>query len=72
MFDKMLGIEKDPKLAKIREENPLNKISIPDGDISDLDQRVAQYYVPVYSAPDFVHPVLAATQESRRPFVNGS
>ena len=72
MFDKMLGIEKDPKLAKIREENPLNKIAIPHGEIGDLDQRVAQYYVPVYDAPDFVHPVLAATQDDQRPFKNGS
>lgn len=40
LFDKMLGIEKDPKLKKIREENPLNNIAVPQGLIGDLDDRI--------------------------------
>ena len=40
LFDKMLGIEKDPKLLKIREDNPLNNITAPQCDLSDLDDRI--------------------------------
>ena len=36
----MLGIEKDPKLKKIREENPLNNIAVPQGLIGNLDDRI--------------------------------
>ena len=40
LFDKMLGIEKDPKLAKIREENPLNNIAVPQCEMVDLEERI--------------------------------
>jgi len=43
----MLGIEKDPKIIKIREENPLNKIRIPDCEVADIDRRIEQFYNPV-------------------------
>ena len=36
----MLGIEKDPKLAKIRDENPLNKIAVPSAGVGDLESRI--------------------------------
>ena len=31
MFDKMLGIQQDPKLQKFKENNPLNNITVPQG-----------------------------------------
>ena len=40
LFDKMLGLEKDPKLLKIRAENPLNHINVPKDGIIDLDERI--------------------------------
>ena len=40
LFDKMLGIEKDPKLLQIREENPLNNIAVPQMEMTDLDERI--------------------------------
>lgn len=43
LFDKMLGIEKNPKLHKIREANPLNNIAIPSGDLTDLDERISLF-----------------------------
>ena len=36
----MLGIEKDPKLKKIRDENPLNNIAVPQGLLANLDDRI--------------------------------
>ena len=61
LFDKMLGIEKNPKLMKIRNENPLNNISVPTGEVGDLDSRIDQYYVPVDLSGETVHPLLHAT-----------
>ena len=58
MFDKMLGIEKDPKLAKIRDENPLNKIAVPSAGVGDLESRIGQYYIPVVDNPNYIHPLL--------------
>ena len=40
LFDKMLGLEKDPKLLKIRAENPLMHINVPKDGIIDLDERI--------------------------------
>ena len=40
MFDKMLGIQKDPRLLKIREQNPLNNINVPFGPVNDVDARI--------------------------------
>jgi len=54
----MLGMEKDPKLLKIREENPLNKIAVPKGIIGDLDSRIEQFYVPVDPSGEVMHPLL--------------
>ena len=36
----MLGIEKDPKLLAIRQENPLNNIEVPKMEMIDLDERI--------------------------------
>ncbi len=47
MFDKMLGIQKDPKLAMIREQNPLNNIHVPQGGVNNVDARIEQFYIPV-------------------------
>ena len=46
LFDKMLGLEKDPKLAKIRAQNPLNNITVPSDGLRDLDQRIGDFYIP--------------------------
>ena len=40
MFDKMLGLEKNPKMLKLKEENPLNNITVPQGKITNLDSRI--------------------------------
>lgn len=40
LFDKMLGIEKNPKLIQIRELNPLNNINVPKMEMTDLDERI--------------------------------
>ena len=44
MFDKMLGLEKNPKMLKLKEENPLNNITVPQGKITNLDSRIEQLY----------------------------
>ena len=54
----MLGLEKDPKLAKIRAQNPLNNIAVPTDGIRDLDERIDQFYVPMESSGDGIHPFL--------------
>ena len=46
MFDKMLGVEKDPKLQQIRENNPLNHIEIPQGNLGNLDDRISEFLMP--------------------------
>lgn len=43
----MLGLEKDPKLLAIREENPLNNIAVPKMEMVDLDERIDQFYTPI-------------------------
>ena len=48
----MLGLEKDPKLLKIRAENPLNKIHVPKDGIVDLDERIDQFCI----SSDLYHP----------------
>ena len=55
----MLGIEKDPKLLKIREENPLNKIEVPQGLVGDIDGRIEQFYLPVDPNSEHMHPLLS-------------
>ena len=54
----MLGIEKDPKLVKIRDENPLNRIKIPNCEIDDVEARIQQYYIPVDPQHPTQHPLL--------------
>ena len=54
----MLGIEKDPKLAKLRDQNPLNNIAVPKGQFADLDSRIDQYYVPFDLTGEVEHPLL--------------
>ena len=59
LFDKMLGLEKDPKLIKIREQNPLNNILVPNDGINDLDERIDQFYEPMdVGSRDSLHPFL--------------
>ena len=59
LFDKMLGLEKDPKLIKIREQNPLNNILVPNDGINDLDERIDQFYEPMDPASgESLHPHL--------------
>ena len=62
MFDKMLGIEKDPKLAQIRLANPMNNICIPNGGIDDVDERINMYYIPVDSNSNTIHPLLTLSK----------
>ena len=42
----MLGLEKDPKLAKIRAANPLNNINVPADGLLDLDKRIDEFFEP--------------------------
>lgn len=58
LFDKMLGIEKDPKLAKIREENPLNKITVPDGQFKHIDERIDLFNTPFDQDSHELHPLM--------------
>ena len=59
LFDKMLGLEKDPKLLKIREQNPLNNILVPKDGINDLDERIDQFYEPMDpGSGESLHPLL--------------
>ena len=59
----MLGIQADPKLAKIREQNPLNKIAVPQGLIANLDERIGQFYIPVDPDSEHIHPLLSVTNK---------
>ena len=58
MFDRMLGLEKDPRLIKIRAENPLNNIAVPKGRIDNLDERIDQFYIPIDHEGETMHPLL--------------
>ena len=62
MFDKMLGIEKDPKLAQIRLDNPMNNICIPNGGVDNVDERIEQFYIPVDSTTNTMHPLLTLSK----------
>ena len=53
----MLGIQKNPKLHKIREANPLNNIVVPRGSVNDLDARIEQFNALAVGSSKF-HPLL--------------
>ena len=61
----MLGIEKDPKLHKIREGNPLNKIVVPQGNLMDLDDRIEQFRMPIDADLGY-HPLLVRPTKARQ------
>lgn len=54
----MLGIEKDPKMLKIRQDNPLNKIKVPNCSVDDIDERIGQFYIPIDLNGETMHPLL--------------
>ena len=55
----MLGIDKDPKLSKIRDENPLNKISVPDGQFKYIDERIDLFNMPIDQTTNEPHPLMS-------------
>ena len=61
-LDKMLAFQNHPKLNKIREENPLNNIKVPQGDLSDVDDRIGQFSIPVDGTGETMHPLLSVSQ----------
>ena len=62
----MLGIENDPKLIAIRQENPLNNIAIPQMEMHDLDERIGQFYTPVDPESPEIHPLLTIRDDARQ------
>ena len=52
MFDKMLGLQKDPRLIRIREANPLHQIKVPECDASNLDERMEHFLTKNVGSPE--------------------